>query len=157
VKKKKFVSKYARIDALNYVLSGLKRVGSLPTAGVELKLKNHEAFDELLKGEATTDHVDVLIAAANMAEAMTKVRPSLGIDCLPEIRDAQNAIKTMASRGLAKKRFLFTGPEMQVMKLFMTIHDAQIDECTVQEMEVALKIVAQVIRNGTAEKIVEMA
>jgi hypothetical protein len=43
------------------------------------------------------------------------------------------------------------------MKLFMVVHDAQIDECTVQEMELALKIVAQVIRNGTAEKIVEMA
>ena len=157
MKKKKFVSKYARINALDYVLSGLKRVGSLPTVGVELKLKNHEAMDELLKGQATKDHVDVLIACTNMSQAMTKIRPSLGLDWLPEILEAEQALKTMAGRGLAKDRFVFTGPEMVVFKRFMAIHDAQIDECTVQEMELALRLVRETIIRGKAQKIVEMA
>lgn len=156
-KKSKYKPKYVRVNALDYVLSGLKRVGSLPKAGVELKLKNHEAIDELIKGNATTDHVDVLIAAANMAEALTRIRDDLGMDWLPEIRAAQAAIKTMAGRGLARKRFLFTGPEMTAMKQFMSIHDAQIDECTVQELEVAIRIVQKAIQLGKAEKIVEIA
>lgn len=157
MKKKKFVSKYARINTLDFVLSGFKRVGSLPTVGVELKLKNHSAMDTVIKGTATTDHIDVLIASANMAEAMAKVNPDLGSDWLPEIKEAQQAIKTMAGRGLAKKRFLFTGPEMTVFKRFMAFHDVQLDTCTVQEMESALKLVQHIVKNGLAEKIVEMA
>ena len=157
MKKKKFVSKYPRINALDYVLSGMKRVGSLPTAGVELKLKNHEAMDELLKGEATKDHVDVLIACTNIAQAMIKIRPTLGLDWKPEILEAEAALKTMAGRGLTKGRFVFTGPELVVFKRFMAIHDAQIDECTVQELEVAIKLVMETVRRGKATKIVEIA
>ena len=157
MKKKKYTPKYARINTLDYVLSGLKRVGSLPTVGVELKLKNHSAMDTVIKGEANTDHIDVLIAAANMGEALARISPALGSDWLPEIKEAQQAIKTMAGRGLARKKFLFTGPEIKVFKQFMTIHDAQLDTCTVQELETAIKLVQLTIKNGKADKIVEMA
>jgi hypothetical protein len=135
----------------------MKKVGTLPTAGVALKLKNHAALDSILKGQGTRDHVDVLIAAVNMSEALMKVRDDLGKDWAKEIRDSQDAIFTMGRRGVEKNKFAFTGPEMNAVKLVMDLHDAQLDDCSVKEMEQALFIVEEVIRMKKARAIVETA
>jgi hypothetical protein len=156
-KKSKYKPKGVRLDAVNWVLAGMKKVGTLPTAGVGLKLKNHEALDSILKGEGTRAHVDVLIHAVNMAEALIRIRDELGADWAQEIKAAQDAIYTMGKRGFEKGRFAFTGPEMTAVKLVMDIHDAQLDDCTVKEMEMALYIVAEEIRLKKARPIVEMA
>lgn len=142
---------------MSWVKAGFKKVGSLPTAGVALKLKNHEALDSMMKGEATKDHVDVLIAAFNMAEALYRINPDLGLDYAPAIKDAQDAIHSMGRRGIEKGKFLFTGPELQVIRYGMDIHDTQLDECLVREMEEALALVSTVILNKQARPIVEAA
>jgi hypothetical protein len=156
-KKSKYKPKGVRLDAVNWVLAGMKKVGTLPTAGVALKLKNHEALDSILKGIGTRDHVDVLIAAVNMAEAMIRIRDDLGRDWAEEIRAAQDALFTMAKRGVEKDSFVFTGPEMTAVKLVMDIHDAQLDNCFVKEMERALDIVAEEVRLKKCRPIVEIA
>lgn len=156
-KKSKYRPKGVRLDAVNWVLAGMRKVGTLPTAGVGLKLKNHEALDSILKGEGTRAHVDVLIHAVNVAEALIRIRDDLGADWAQEIKAAQDAIYTMGKRGIEKGRFAFTGPEMTALKLVMDVHDAQLDDCTVKEMEMALNIVAEEIRLKKARPIVEMA
>jgi len=156
-KKSKYKPKGVRLDAVNWVLAGMRKVGTLPTAGVGLKLKNHEALDSILKGEGTRAHVDVLIHAVNVAEALIRIRDDLGADWATEIKAAQDAIYTMGKRGIEKGRFAFTGPEMTALKLVMDVHDAQLDDCTVKEMEMALNIVAEEIRLKKARPIVEMA
>jgi hypothetical protein len=156
-KKSKYRPKGVRLDAVNWVLAGMRKVGTLPTAGVGLKLKNHEALDSILKGEGTRAHVDVLIHAVNVAEALIRIRDDLGADWAAEIKAAQDAIYTMGKRGIEKGRFAFTGPEMTALKLVMDVHDAQLDDCTVKEMEMALNIVAEEIRLKKARPIVEMA
>ena len=156
-KKSKYRPKGVRLDVVNWVLAGMKKVGSLPTAGVALKLKNHEALDSILKGRGTKDDVDVLIAAMNMSEALTRIRDELGVDWSIEIKTAQDALYSMAKRGVAKGRFAFTGPEMTAVKLVMDIHDAQLDECHVKEMEQALDIIHEEIRLKKARPIVEAA
>jgi hypothetical protein len=155
-KKSKYKPKGVRLDAVNWVLAGMRKVGTLPTAGVGLKLKNHEALDSILKGEGTRAHVDVLIHAVNVAEALIRIRDDLGADWAQEIKAAQDAIYTMGKRGIEKGRFAFTGPEMTALKLVMDVHDAQLDDCTVKEMEMALNIVAEEIRLKKARPIVEM-
>jgi hypothetical protein len=156
-KKSKYKPRGVRLDNLSWIVAGMKKVGSLPTAGVSLKLKNHEALDSILKGIGTRDHVDVLIAAVNMAEAMIRIRDDLGRDWAEEIRAAQDALFTMAKRGVEKDSFVFTGPEMTAVKLVMDIHDAQLDNCFVKEMERALDIVAEEVRLKKCRPIVEMA
>jgi hypothetical protein len=143
-----------RVDNLNWILAGMKKVGTLPVAGIDLKLKNHGALDSILTGKGTREHVDVLIAAVNICEAMVRIRDDLGVDWATEIRAAQDALLTMARRGLEKDRFAFTGPEMTAIKLVMDIHDAQLDDCTVKEMEQALFIVHEEIRQKKARSIV---
>ena len=156
-KKSKYKPRGVRLDNLSWVIAGMKKVGTLPTAGVALKLKNHEALDSILKGQGTRAHVDVLIAAVNMSEALVRIRDELGSDWKTEIRAAQDAIYTMGKRGFEKNSFVFTGPEMTAVKLVMDLHDVQLDECSVRDMEEALFIVEEEIRLKKARPIVEMA
>jgi hypothetical protein len=156
-KKSKYKPRGVRADNMSWIIAGMKKVGTLPTAGVALKLKNHEALDSILKGEGTRDHVDVLIAAMNMSEAFTRIRDDLGVDWANEIKAAQDALYTMAKRGVEKNRFAFTGPEMTAVRVVMDLHDVQLDECCVRDMEKALFIVEEEIRLKKARPIVEMA
>ena len=156
-KKSKYKPRGVRYDNLSWILAGMKKVGSLPTAGVALKLKNREALDSILTGHGTKEHVDVLISAVNMSEAMIRIRDELGMDWKDEIKAAQDAIYTMGKRGIERERFAFTGPEMTAVKLVMDLHDAQLDDCSVKEMEQALFIVNEEIRLKKCRPIVEMA
>jgi len=156
-KKSKYKPRGIRYDNLSWIIAGMRKVGALPTAGVALKLKNHEALDSILKGHGTKEHVDVLIAAVNMSEALIRIRDELGVDWKDEIRQAQDAIYTMGKRGIEKDRFAFTGPEMAAVKLVMDLHDAQLDDCSVKEMEQALFIVNEEIRLKKCRPIVETA
>ena len=156
-KKSSYKPRGVRLDNMNWILAGMKKVGTLPTAGVALKLKNHEALDSILTGQGTKDHVDVLISAVNMSEALIRIRDELGVDWKDEIKAAQDAIYTMGKRGIEKNSFLFTGPEMTAVKLVMDLHDTQLDECSVKEMEQALFIVEEEIRLKKARPILEAA
>ena len=155
-KKSKYKPRGIRLDNLSWIVAGMKKVGTLPTAGVALKLKNREALDSILTGHGTKEHVDVLISAVNMSEALIRIRDELGVDWKDEIRQAQDAIYTMGKRGIEKNSFLFTGPEMTAVKLVMDLHDAQLDDCSVKEMEQALFIVNEEIRMKKCRPIVEM-
>jgi hypothetical protein len=154
-KKSKYKPKGVRFDNMSWIIAGMKKVGTLPTAGVALKLKNHEALDSILTGQGTKEHVDVLISSVNMAEAMTRIRDNLGRDWAEEIRAAQDAVYAMGVRGYEKGSFLFTGPEMTAVKLIMDLHDSQLDDCTVREMEQALFIVEEELRLRKARAIVK--
>jgi hypothetical protein len=156
-KRSKYKPRGVRLDNMSWIIAGMKKVGTLPTAGVLLKLKNHEALDSILKGNGTRDHVDVLIHAVNMAEALIRIRDDLGADWAAEVKAAQDAIYTMGKRGVEKDRFAFTGPEMTAVKVVMDVHDAQLDECSVKDMEQALEIVSEEIRLKKCRAIVEMA
>jgi len=156
-KKSKYKPRGVRYDNLSWIVAGMKKVGSLPTAGVALKLKNHEALDSILKGQGTRAHVDILISAVNMSEALIRIRDDLGRDWATEIKAAQDAIYSMGKRGVEKDSFVFTGPEMTAVKLVMDLHDVQLDDCCVREMEEALFIVEEEIRLKKARPIVEMA
>jgi hypothetical protein len=154
-KRSKYKPRGVRYDNMSWVMAGLRTVGTLPTAGVALKLKNYEALDSILTGQGTKDHVDVLISAVNMSEALIRVRDDLGRDWADEIRAAQDAVYSMGVRGHEKGSFLFTGPEMTAVKLVMDLHDTQLDNCTVREMEQALFIVEEELRLRKARAIVK--
>ena len=154
-KKSKYKPRGVRLDNMSWLIAGMKKVGALPTAGVALKLKNREALDSILTGHGSREHVDVLISAVNMSEALIRVRDDLGRDWAGEIRAAQDAVYSMGMRGHEKGSFLFTGPEMTAVKLVMDLHDTQLDNCTVREMEQALFIVEEELRMRKARAIVK--
>jgi hypothetical protein len=153
-KKSNYKPKGVRLDNMAWVQASLKKVGTLPTAGLALKLKMHEALAAMLNGTATRSDVDALISAVNVAEALIKVRADLGRDWAVEIKAAQDAIHDMGVRCYKRDKFLFTGPEMSAVKVVVELHDQQLDDCTVKEMEQALFIVEEVIRMKMARAII---
>ena len=138
-------------DPLSHVLTGLNRVGSI-AAGTTLKIKNHDALNTVRQGTATKDDIDILIGALNMAEALARMK--IGDDWKVEIRAAQDALFAVGSRGAETGRFILRGPELISLNLGMEIHDAQLDACTISELEKAMDIVNNDIRNHKARPIV---
>lgn len=152
-KRSKYRPKGVRIDAVNWVVSGLQPLRSVKDEHIALLTKNHGAMMELAQGRGTRDHIDTIIAALNMTEALYRVRAGLGKDWAAEIRGGQDALLAMTRRGVERNRFLFTGPEMQAVNLALEIHDAQLDQCTVAELEAAIELVKREIQNKRARAI----
>ncbi len=153
-KRSKYRPRKVFADPVTWVINGLKQVSEHEEA-IALKIKNHSALSDVTKGQGSRDKVDVLIAAMNMAEALYTVNPDLGKQYAQEIKAAQDAIFHMARRGVEKGRFLFTGLEMQAMNTGMEVHDAQLDACTVGELEAAIEYVYEAVKHRRARVIVE--
>ena len=98
--------------------------------------------------------IDKIIAAFNMTEALACM--GIGADWLPEIKEAQDALLTLARRGVEKDyRFILTGPELQAMNQCMEIHDAQLEVATIQQLEQAMDIVNKIIAQRKARPIIQ--
>lgn len=152
-KRSKYKPKGVRLDVMQWLKAGMAPMATNPAA-VDLRIKNHSSLKAIVDGRATRDDIDVMIAALNITEALASLNQELGADWRDEIRGAQDALLTMARRGIERaERFIFSGPELTAVNLAMEIHDAQIDRCTVAQLEEGLKIVQQAIRGGLARKI----
>ena len=111
-------------------------------------------MDQLRKGDATLEDIDTLIGAFNMCEAYTMLRPELGLDWKEEIGNGLDALHAVGLRGYQNKRFILTAKELQAMNLVMEIHDAQLDNTTVQDMEKAMEIIDREYRAKKMRRIV---
>jgi uncharacterized small protein (DUF1192 family) len=151
-KRSKYKPKGVRLDTMAWLKQGMAPVRTSQHA-INLRVKNHNALTEVAHGRGTRDQVDVLIACMNMAEALYRVNPDLGLQYSPEIKAAQDALYTMGKRSLDKGRLLFTGPELTAMNTGMEIHDAQLDVASIAELEKALDLVAKEIRLRKARQI----
>ena len=154
-KKSSYRPKTVRLDTISFVKSGLIPVTKVKDAGMMLQIKNHAALDAILKGKGTQEDVDTLMMVLNISEALALFR--LGNDWLEEIKSAQDAVYNMAKRGLTGKNFIFTGPEMQIVKQIMELHDEQLNNCTVKLLEEAMNYVHARLRNGHAKAVFKEA
>ena len=153
-KRSKYKPKGVRLDAMDYIKSGLKNFNEVETA-VDLRLKNHLALESLRTGQATTKDIDVLIGAFNMAEALRRLRDDLGLDWEKEISEGQDALLAVGRRGLESLRFICKASELVAIRLVMEIHDAQLDKVTVKDLEQAMNIVMDDYRNKRMRAIKE--
>lgn len=140
-KKSKYKPKPVRADAVDWVLGGMKPFTSV-SAGTDIRIKNHLAMDQLRRGVATKDDVDILRGVVNMLEGLGRM--GIGDDWQEEIRAGQDALLAVARRGVQNNmRFVVTGPELKALNLAMEIHDAQLEACTVRQLEQAFDIVKE--------------
>lgn len=144
-KRSKYRPKGVLLDPLNHVLSGLKKVGSI-SAGTTLMIRNHDALEATRRGTATKKEIDALIDALNVTEALASM--NIGNDWRDEIRAAQDALFALGSRGAQTGKFILRGPELTALNLGMEIHDAQLEACTVNDLEKAMDIVVKRQRSG---------
>ena len=152
-KRSKYRPKGVIFDTMNHVLSGMKIVGAIG-AGTTLKIKNHDALDKVRRGVATRADIDTLIAAFNITEALA-LKASLGGEWKDEIRAAQDALLELGRRGAETGKFILRGPDLTTFNTAMDIHDAQLDACTVAELEKAIDYVAAVVSAKQARVIIK--
>lgn len=144
-KRSKYRPRGVRLDVMTWVINGMRPVTDATDEILTLRIKNHMAMETLRKGGGTKADMDVVIAAFNMTEALARLR--IGSELADKIRAGQDALYALAKRGANLGRFIFTGPELQAVNLVMEIHDAQLDVCTIAELEKAVEIVKQELRH----------
>ena len=150
-KRSKYRPKGVIRDPLAYVLSGMKVVGQIG-AGTDLMIKNHMALDNVRQGVGTKEDIDILIGALNITDALSLMR--IGDEWQSEIRAAQDALLELGRRGVETGKFILRGPELTALNLGMEIHDAQLEACTVADLEKAMDYVTQCLINGKARSMV---
>lgn len=126
-------------DPVAYVLSGFKRVNDAAGDIIStVRIRNHLAMATLLKGQGGRSELGDIMIAFRIMHALANA--GVGKDWFPEIQAAEDALEAMRVRGEAKgDRFLFTGEELKAINLGMEIHDAQLEACTVAQLEQATK------------------
>lgn len=150
-KRSSYRQKAIRADNMGWLMAGFAPVREHGKA-MTLKIRNHQALASMTAGAGCREDIDILIAAMNIAEALA-ITADLGSEYRAEITAAQDAIVSMGKRGLDKGRFLFTGPELTAMNLGMEVHDAQLDACTVAQLERAMDFVVREITARRARSI----
>ena len=153
-KKSKYKPKHQFTNPVAWVLEGLKPF-STSDASLNLRIKNHDAMDKLRRGDATIKDIDVLIGAFNMCEAYMRLRPELGEDWKEEIKAGLDALHAVGVRGAQAGRFILKAQELIAMNLVMEIHDAQLDNTTINDMERAMNIVTQEYRARRMRPIIQ--
>lgn len=137
-------------DPVAWVINGFKPMATHPEA-VTLRIRNHNAMHEIVQGNGTSVDVDTIISAVNICEALAM--DGLGEDWMPEIRAGQDAVLTMARRGVERGKFLFNGLELTAVNQCIEIHDAQLDQCTFAQLEKATRFVVETIKHKRARAI----
>jgi hypothetical protein len=154
-KKSKYRPRPLIYDTMNYVKVGNTPVADTGAGATQLFVINRDSLEEILKGRGTKWHVDTLIEVFNLCEALAMMR--MGHDWMEEIHQAQDAIFNMARRGVKTGSFVFTGPEMAIVKTIMELHEEQLKQCTVNQLDDAIKLVKECKRLKKARQIVEAA
>ena len=135
-----------------WIINGFKPISQ---AGiVNVQIKNHNAIDALRKGVADREDIDTIIEALNIAESLQRL--GIGDEYKDELRAAQDALYAVSKRGIDREyRFVLKAQELAAINLGMEIHDAQIEVTTIHQMEDALDIVRDEIKNRKARVILE--
>lgn len=141
------------MNPMAYVIEGMTPVAVDNTYMVNLKIKNHGCMTALTTGVATRDDIEVLIMMANMCEAM--YRMGFGIEYADVVKDGLDALLEVARRGAPTKHFVLKSAEMLAVNSLLELHDAQLDVVTIRDMEKAITLVAEEIRNKRTRKVVE--
>jgi hypothetical protein len=151
-KRSKYRPRKIIADPLGFVLSGMQRLPQLKDQFLMIQIKNREALEQVRIGRANKDDIDRLIAMANMSESLAI--HGKGSDWLKEINESQHHLHALAERGVRLgMRFVMKAAEWEALKLITDLHEVQLENSTVYDIEKAYDYVEKTIRAGKAKLI----
>lgn len=139
------------IDPVTYVTAGFKYLDEVGDELVTLRIKNHSALAAMTQGRATSADFNMLVSALNVTEAL--MMQELGAQYSPVLKAGQDALTAIGHRCRSIGRFVLRAEEMTALNLAMEVHDAQLDVCTVAQIERAIINVRNTIVSGKAKRI----
>lgn len=154
-KRSKYKPKPRLVDPVGFVLESVKPLAELDDYVLKWKLKNHEAFAALMRGQAGKTDIDTLAAARNIAEALMVVLDGSDVD--GTLARSAVAIIELCDRGNAGKALVMRAEEMQAMRDLMQLHDELLDVVTIRQFEDALAYAKKEIAAGRATRMKEIA
>jgi hypothetical protein len=140
-------------DPLGYVVEGMTLIPKYDQYMVDLNIKNHASMTNLTQGRADKADINRLISMANMAEAL--YRNGFGKEYAPVLRAGIDALYEVAKRGADSKKFVLRAAEMDAINTLLELHDAQLEIITVKDVDRALNLVHEELRNKRAKRIPE--
>ena len=144
-KRSKYKPKPVRPDTLTYVIQGLRLVNDTGSVSLDLKIKNHSSLEALRTGQATRQDMDAIIAALNVCEALCRL--GTGHEYIAEVKQGQQSLLELSRRGIDRDdRFVAKAQELTDINYAYEVHDAQLDVCTIAQLEKALDLVEREIR-----------
>lgn len=139
-------SSYRQRPALNnnllYILTGNLPVTAAAETVTRVKVANHGAIDSLVKGKGTGTDIVALGHMLTTAEALAK--HNLGRDWLPELTAAREALDDLTMRS---GNFVMRASEITALNIALEVHDAQLENCTIKQLEDAIKAAKNAIRH----------
>lgn len=139
-------SSYRQRPALNnnllYILTGNLPVTAAAETVTRVKVANHGAIDSLVKGKGTGTDIVALGHMLTTAEALAK--HNLGRDWLPELTAAREALDDLTMRS---GNFVMRASEIMALNIALEVHDAQLENCTIKQLEDAIKAAKNAIRH----------
>ena len=151
-KRSKYRPRSVLLNTMGYVLESFTPISKLDRYFVDLKIKNHLALNNLTKGVAMRDDIDTLIQSVNIVEAL--YRMGFGREYADDVRAGLDALHTVGVRGVATGRFILKSEEMNALNVIMELHDAQLEVITLKDMENAIKLVNEELRQKKMRPIV---
>ena len=146
--RKKYRPKPVYANPLDFVLESVRPLTEHGNYLLEWKLRNHLAFESLMKAQANQRDLDNLIAARNICEALVHTLDGKDIDgTLTRSAVALIEIHQRASEG---KGTAMRAAEIQAMRDMMQFHDELLDAVTVGQFDAALQYARREIKAGRA-------
>ena len=151
-KRSKYKPKGVRLDAMNWVVTGMTKVSAKESEYVTMHLKNMSALDSLAKGTANKKEIDIVIGVINVAEALCEL--GVGSEYHQLVLDASSALYDVCKRSFEiNDRFICRGSELSAIKLGYEVHDAQMESTTIGMLDKALDVIDKTIRAQKAKVI----
>ena len=142
-KKSKYKPKGVILNPVAYVLESMTPLRDHSPL-TDVKIKNHGAMHDLIRGQATKRQMDFLIQMHNICEALARL--GHGSEHQPVIKAGGEALYQVCCRGATTQKFICKSEEINQLNDLMELHDAQLEVITVKDMEKAVNIVRADLR-----------
>ena len=152
-KKSKYKPRGVISNPMAWVQEGFTPISEHGSSLVTMRIRNHDALASLILGKAGAADINLLIAAINMTESL--YRMGVGREYKDEVKAGLAALRSVGGRFLRVGKFVCEGDEVDALNVVMDLHDAQQEVITIRQLEKALLIVQDEIRNKRATPFME--
>jgi hypothetical protein len=140
--RKKFVSKWLRINPLEYLAERNRPASKQGSWMVDRQLKASAGLESLMHGNASREHINDIVASHNMATALQKYKTG---DEYRSITNASaDALCAITDRFGELGRYVAKGNEIKALQDLLELHDAQLEVCTVGQIQEAYEYALKV-------------
>ena len=142
MKKKKFVSKWLKVNTLELVADRIKPVSAQGSWMLDRQLKASAGLESLMHGTANRENLNDIVACHNMTWALQ--RHQIGTEYLAITTASEAALRSITDRFGRVGKLAANGPEIKALQDLLELHQAQMEVCTVGQMQTAYEYASRV-------------